>query len=163
MPRMRKEDMKNMGERLPSETSPLLERFLRYKLVIQGRSKTTVFEYHLDLYLFFRFIIARRSGIPTDDEQFEKIDISCVDEEFSKRQKIYTRRILLAVCLVLNDIFHFGNKRLMWVLKGIEDVMWDYASRVPKDYRAESPEDDELSRLLQEELNSRKGLSINIR
>ena len=86
-----------------------------------------------------------------------------VDEEFSKRQKIYTRRILLAVCLVLNDIFHFGNKRLMWVLKGIEDVMWDYASRVPKDYRAESPEDDELSRLLQDELNSRKGLSINIR
>ena len=84
---MRKEDMKNMGERLPSETSPLLERFLRYKLVIQGRSKTTVFEYHLDLYLFFRFIIARRSGIPTDDEQFEKIDISCVDEEFSKSIK----------------------------------------------------------------------------
>lgn len=86
-----------------------------------------------------------------------------VDEEFSKRQKIYTRRILLAVCIVLNDIFHFGNKRLMWVLKGIEDVMCDYASRVPKDYRAESPEDDELSRLLQEELNSRKGLSITIK
>ena len=86
-----------------------------------------------------------------------------VDEEFSKRQKIYTRRILLATCIVLNDIFHFGNKRLMWVLKGIEDVMCDYASRVPKDYRAESPEDDELSRLLQDELNSRKGLSINIK
>lgn len=86
-----------------------------------------------------------------------------VDEEFSKRQKIYTRRILLAVCIVLNDIFHFGNKRLMWVLKGIEDVMCDYVSRIPKDYRAESPEDDELTRLLQEELDSRKGLNIKIK
>lgn len=76
-----------MEERKPNETSPLLERFLRYKLVIQGRSKTTVSEYHLDLYLFFRFIIARRSCIPTDSEEFEKIDISCVNEEFSKSIK----------------------------------------------------------------------------
>ena len=76
-----------MEERKANETSPLLERFLRYKLVIQGRSKTTVFEYHLDLYLFFRFVIARRSGIPTDSEEFEKIDISCTNEEFSKSIK----------------------------------------------------------------------------
>lgn len=76
-----------MEERKPNETSPLLERFLRYKLVIQGRSKATVFEYHLDLYLFFRFVIARRSGIPTDSEEFEKIDISCANEEFSKSIK----------------------------------------------------------------------------
>lgn len=86
-----------------------------------------------------------------------------VDEEFSKRQKIYTRRILLAVCIVLNDIFHFGNKRLMWVLKGIEDVMCDYASRIPKNYRADNSGDDELARLLQEELDSRKGLNIKIK
>ena len=76
-----------MEERKPNETSPLLERFLRYKLVIQGRSKATVSEYHLALYLFFRFIIARRSGIPTDSEEFEKIDISCVNEEFSRSIK----------------------------------------------------------------------------
>ena len=86
-----------------------------------------------------------------------------VDEEFSKRQKIYTRRILLATCIVLNDIFHFGNKRLMWVLKGIEDVMCDYASRVPKSYRADNPEDDELARLLQEELDSRRKINIVIK
>lgn len=86
-----------------------------------------------------------------------------VDEEFAKRQKIYTRRILLAACIALNDIFRFGNKRLMWVLKGIEDVMCDYASRIPRDYRAESPEEDELSRIMQEELNSRKGLSVEIK
>ena len=86
-----------------------------------------------------------------------------VDEEFAKRQKIYTRRILLATCIVLNDIFHFGNKRLMWVLKGIEDVMCDYASRVPISYRADKPEDDELARLLQEELDSRRKINIVIK
>lgn len=86
-----------------------------------------------------------------------------IDEEFAKRQKIYTRRILLATCIVLNDIFHFGNKRLMWVLKGIEDVMCDYASRVPKSYRADNPEDDELARLLQEELDSRRKINIVIK
>lgn len=86
-----------------------------------------------------------------------------IDEEFKVRQKVYTRRILLALCIVLNDLFHFGNKRLMWVLKGIEDVMCDYAARIPKDYRAESPEEDELSRIMQEELNSRKGLSVEIK
>lgn len=67
------------------------------------------------------------------------------------------------MCLVLNDIFHFGNKRLMWVLKGIEDVMCDYASRVPKSYRADNPEDDELARLLQEELDSRRKINIVIK
>lgn len=86
-----------------------------------------------------------------------------VDEEFKNRQRIYMRRMLLATCIVLNDIFHFGNKRLMWVLKGIEDVMCDYAARIPKDYRAENPEEDELSRIMQEELNSRKGLSVEIK
>ena len=86
-----------------------------------------------------------------------------VDEEFAKRQKIYTRRILLAACIALNDIFRFGNKRLMWVLKGIEDVMCDYASRIPKDYRAENPGDDELARLLQEELDSRRKINIVIK
>ena len=76
-----------MAERNPNETSPLIERFLRYKLVIQGRSKKTVDEYHLDLRLFFRYLIARENGISTQSDEFEQIDISCVDEEFSKKIK----------------------------------------------------------------------------
>ena len=68
-----------MAERNPNETSPLIERFLRYKLVIQGRSKKTVDEYHLDLRLFFRYLIARENGISTQSDEFEQIDISCVD------------------------------------------------------------------------------------
>ena len=88
---------------------------------------------------------------------------SYIDEEFKNRQHIYMRRMLLALCIVLNDLFHFGDKRLMWVLKGVEDVMCDYASRVPKDYRAESSEEDEMSRLMQAELDSRRKLSVSIK
>lgn len=71
-------------ERQENETSELIERFLRYKLVIQGRSPKTVDEYHLDLKLFFRFLIARKKRIDTESEGFDKIDVSCVDEEFSR-------------------------------------------------------------------------------
>ena len=40
------------------DKSPVVERFLRYKLVIQGRSKKTVEEYGLDLRTFFRYLLA---------------------------------------------------------------------------------------------------------
>ena len=69
------------------DKSPVVERFLRYKLVIQGRSKKTVEEYGLDLRTFFRFLIAMREGIPTDGEEFEEISIACVDEAFIKTIK----------------------------------------------------------------------------
>ena len=71
-------------ERRVFETSDLIEKFLTYKLVVQGRSEKTVSEYHLDLRLFFRYVIATRTGIDTEGEEFEKIDISIVDEEFVK-------------------------------------------------------------------------------
>ncbi len=71
-------------ERKSNETSPLIEKFLTYKLVVQGRSPKTVSEYHLDLRLFFRYIIARRENIDTSSEEFDNIDISIVDEEFVK-------------------------------------------------------------------------------
>ena len=69
------------------DKSPVVERFLRYKLVIQGRSKKTVEEYGLDLRTFFRFLIAMRDGIPTDGEEFNEISIACVDEEFIRQIK----------------------------------------------------------------------------
>jgi site-specific recombinase XerD len=71
-----------VSKRKPEETSPLIEKFLNYKLVIQGRSPKTVDEYHLDLRLFFRYIISRQNGISTSSEEFEKINISIVDERF---------------------------------------------------------------------------------
>lgn len=70
------------------DKSHVVERFLRYKLVIQGRSKKTVEEYGLDLRTFFRFLIAMREGIsPYDEEEFNNISIACVDEAFIKTIK----------------------------------------------------------------------------
>ncbi len=69
------------------DKSPVVERFLRYKLVIQGRSKKTVDEYALDLRTFFRYMIAVRNGISIEGEEFDKISIACVDEEFVKSIK----------------------------------------------------------------------------
>ncbi len=66
---------------------PVLSRFLRYKLVIQGRSKMTVSEYESDLRMFFKYIIASREALPVDGEEFENISIKYVDEEFIKSIK----------------------------------------------------------------------------
>ncbi len=66
------------------ETSELIERYLQYKLVVQERSQKTVDEYRLDLRQFFRFLIAKRRGIPTYSEEYDNISIEEVDEEFVK-------------------------------------------------------------------------------
>ena len=71
-------------ERRAFETSDLIEKFLTYKLVVQGRSEKTIAEYNLDLRLFFRYIIATRNGIDLDGKEFDNIDISIVDEKFVK-------------------------------------------------------------------------------
>lgn len=83
-----------------------------------------------------------------------------VDAEFAERQKIYANRILLATCLALNDIAGFGDKRLMFVLKGIEDIVTDYAERVGKDYRASTAEEDKIAQMMQNELLSRRKIHI---
>ncbi len=71
-------------KRIAEDTSPVVERFLRYKLVIQGRSPKTVEEYRLDLHTFFVYQIALRRGISPKSEEFEKITIECVDNQFVK-------------------------------------------------------------------------------
>ena len=64
---------------------PSLARdFASYKSAIQNCSVKTVSEYLLDLRTFFRFLVADRHGIPTDSEEFEKIDIRSLDLEFMK-------------------------------------------------------------------------------
>lgn len=69
------------------DKSPVVERFLRYKLVIQGRSKKTVEEYALDLRTFFRYMLAIKNGLSLEGEEFDNISIACVDEEFVKNIK----------------------------------------------------------------------------
>ena len=83
------------------DKSPVVERFLRYKRVIQGRSKKTVEEYGLDLRTFFRYLIAAREGNVPDEEEFEKISIACVDDEFVK--SVTTLEILEFMAFCANE------------------------------------------------------------
>lgn len=86
-----------------------------------------------------------------------------VDAEFAERQKIYANRILLAVCLALNDIAGFGDKRLMYILQGIEDITSDYAERAGKNYRPETAEEDKVAQMMQDELLGRGRTHIVIK
>ena len=58
----------------------VIKEFLVYMESIMGRSPQTVSEYYLDLRTFFRYIMAVRSSLPTDE--LEKIDISNIDLPF---------------------------------------------------------------------------------
>lgn len=63
------------------EDSPqVIKEFLVYMESILGRSPQTVSEYYLDLRTFFRYIVAIRSNLPTDD--LEKVDINHIDLPF---------------------------------------------------------------------------------
>lgn len=64
-----------MSENLPV----VLLQFLSYKSALQNCSPNTVSEYELDITLFFRFVIANRSG---NVKELDNISISEVDETF---------------------------------------------------------------------------------
>ena len=64
------------------EMPPVVQDFAAYKSGIQNCSPKTVSEYLLDLRTFLRFIVANRENIDPDSENFEKIDISCLDLPF---------------------------------------------------------------------------------
>lgn len=65
----------------------IFNEFSSYKLVIQGCSRKTVEEYLLDLRTFTKYIIAKRSGVSPDSEDFENINISSMDAEFFRSVK----------------------------------------------------------------------------
>lgn len=66
------------------EYPQILREFASYKSAIQGCSLKTVEEYLLDLKMFFRFLIAKRDGISTASDDFNKISIRSVDLDFVK-------------------------------------------------------------------------------
>ena len=92
-----------MAERMSAaeDHSPAVERFLKYKLIIQGRSPRTVSEYRSDLHLFFQYMIASRERIPTDGEEFAAISIAKVDTDFVKT--ITALDILEFLFFIAND------------------------------------------------------------
>lgn len=58
-----------------------LREYASYKSVIEGLSEKTVCEYLSDLRTFFRYLEARKHGIPLDGEEFTETDISRVTVE----------------------------------------------------------------------------------
>ena len=83
------------------DTSPAVERFLRYKLAVQGRSAKTVEEYRIDLHLFFRYLIAARKGISPSSEDFDEVSIAGVDNDFVK--SVTTLEILEFLVYMANE------------------------------------------------------------
>ena len=68
-----------------NEFSDIVREFASYKLGIQSCSSKTVDEYLLDLRTFFRFLLAKERGIPSDSEDFLQIDVSVVDLPYIAR------------------------------------------------------------------------------
>ena len=62
-----------------SDAPEVLREFLKYQLVIQGKSPATVHEYYYDLRTFMRFLRTQLDSPSTKDAEFETIDIRCVD------------------------------------------------------------------------------------
>ncbi len=61
---------------------PITE-FSQYMLVVKGRSRRTVEQYEIDLMLFFKFLKAKRNGLPTSGEEFDTLPIAELDHAFA--------------------------------------------------------------------------------
>ncbi len=70
----------NQGKAQATNTFPRLEEFLGYIQAILERSEGTVRQYRYDLILFFRFLIADDRSLQPEDEAWDGIDISIVDD-----------------------------------------------------------------------------------
>ena len=82
----------------PKEYSPILRDFANYKLTIAGCSRSTVNEYMRDIRDFCQFLIADRSGINPDSEEFVKISINQVDLAFLRSIEVMEIYNYLSFC-----------------------------------------------------------------
>lgn len=65
-----------------SESPPMLYNFLGYLTVERGYSEKTIYNYFIDLRLFFRYMICIKTGKKT--EEYAEVDISGIDLMFIK-------------------------------------------------------------------------------
>lgn len=89
-----------------------------------------------------------------------------VDDMWRERRRIILKRYLSATALALNDLYGFGDKRLMYTLDAIGDITEDYSSRsyTPGEARGEAAlhEEDRMADAMQAELLSRRKIHIQI-
>lgn len=83
-----------------SDCPEILRRFLVYLQTIKGKSPKTVYEYFLDIRMFFRFLKRNRGLVPLDME-FEEITIADVDIEMLRR--VTLTEVYDFLFYVLND------------------------------------------------------------
>lgn len=81
----------------------ILREFAGYKLGIENCSARTVDEYLLDMRTFFRYLLAIKKGIKPYGDEFEHIDITCVDLDFVRNIKTED---------IYEFLFYAGSERL---------------------------------------------------
>jgi len=66
---------------MTNNTPEIIDEYARYMAVIRNRSRGTISEYINDLTLFFRFILASRQKLGTDDDTLHAVDLTGLDLE----------------------------------------------------------------------------------
>lgn len=59
-----------------------IQEFSQYMLVVRGRLPRTVEQYEIDLMLFFKFMKAKRAGLPQSGETFDTMTIHELNDDF---------------------------------------------------------------------------------
>ena len=90
-----------------------------------------------------------------------------LDVQWKAKQALVMRRLRLAVCLALNDLYRFGDKRLMNILQAIDDITADYAEQAysvseARNGSLQNGDHDEMAELMQAELLSRRKIHVKI-
>ena len=90
-----------------------------------------------------------------------------VEQMWDRKKKLIMRRYNLALCLVLNDLYGFGDKRLSYVIQGVTDVLNGYGSEnfTPNEGRngdLENGDADPMADAMQAELLSRRKIHVEI-
>lgn len=88
-----------------------------------------------------------------------------LEMEWKNKQRVIMRRLRLAVCLALNDLYHFGDKRLVNILQAIDDITADYAEQAytvseARNGALHNGDHDEMAELMQAELLDRRKIHL---
>ncbi len=64
-----------------TELPEIIQDFSHHQLVVQNRSARTIAQYQNDLYLFCRFLRAKREGLPKEGEAFDQMEVAMLTEK----------------------------------------------------------------------------------
>ena len=90
-----------------------------------------------------------------------------LETQWKAKQNIVMRRLRLAVCLALNDIYRFGDKRLLIILQAIDDIVADYSEQAYSASEARNGvmnngDYDQMAELMQAELLDRRKIHVKV-